>query len=153
MKMGVKLDSSALGQAKWSQYALRFLFGGFVTVVAGLVAQHYGPVIGGLLLAFPAIFPASATLIEKHEKQQKERKGMSGTVRGRQAASADATGSAMSSLGLLLFAVIVWRFLPFHRTWTVLSGATLAWAVVSVSAWLIRKRARIVRRIWEVDRA
>jgi len=26
-----------------------------------------------LLLAFPAIFPASATLIEKHEKQQKEK--------------------------------------------------------------------------------
>jgi hypothetical protein len=41
-----------------SQYALRFLFGGIVTAVAGLVAQHFGPVVAGLLLAFPAIFPA-----------------------------------------------------------------------------------------------
>ncbi len=129
-----------------SQYALRFLFGGLVTAFAGLVAQHYGAVIGGLLLAFPAIFPASATLIEKHEKQQKEKKGMSGSVRGRQAASVDAAGSAMGSLGLLLFAVIVARFLPSHRTWTVLSGATVAWAVVSVLAWQIRKHAGIVRR-------
>ena len=28
-----------------------------------------------LFLAFPAIFPASATLIEKHEKEKKEREG------------------------------------------------------------------------------
>lgn len=30
--------------------------------------------IAGLLLAFPAIFPASATLIEKHEKQERKKK-------------------------------------------------------------------------------
>jgi hypothetical protein len=30
-----------------------------------------GPRVGGLFLAFPAIFPASATLVEKHEKQKK----------------------------------------------------------------------------------
>jgi Protein of unknown function (DUF3147) len=146
MTMRVRLDTSGLGQAKWSQYAIRFLFGGLVTAVAGLVAQRYGPVIGGLLLAFPAIFPASATLIEKHEIRQKEKKGMSGTVRGRQAASVDAAGSAMGSLGLLLFAVIVWRFLPDHRTWIVLTGATVAWAVLSVFVWQIRKHAGAVRK-------
>jgi hypothetical protein len=119
---------------------LRFLFGGIVTAIAGLVALHYGPVIAGLLLAFPAIFPASATLIEKHEKQKKEKKGMSGTVRGRQAASVDAAGSAMGSLGLLVFAVIIWRFLLAHSAWAVLIAATVAWAVVSVFVWQIRKR-------------
>jgi hypothetical protein len=134
------VDGSALRDSKWSQYALRFLFGGSVTAIAGLVAQHYGPVIAGLLLAFPAIFPASATLIEKHEKQKKEKKGMSGTVRGRQAASVDAAGSAMGSLGLLVFAVIIWQFLPAHSAWAVLSAATVAWAVVSVFVWQIRKR-------------
>jgi Protein of unknown function (DUF3147) len=144
--MLVRLDSSALRQAKWGPYAIRFLFGGIVTAAAGLVAQRYGPVMGGLLLAFPAIFPASATLIEKHEKQQKEKRGMSGTMRGRQAASVDAAGSAMGSLGLILFAVIVWRLLPGHRTWVVLGGAAVGWAVVSVGAWLIRKRVRIGRR-------
>jgi hypothetical protein len=139
--MQVRLDSSALRQAKWTPYAIRFLFGGIVTAIAGLVAQHYGPTIGGLLLAFPAIFPASATLIEKHEKQQKEKKGMNGKVRGRQAASVDAAGSAMGSLGLALFAVTVWRFLPGHRTGAVLGMATITWAAVSMLAWQIRKRS------------
>lgn len=140
MTMSVRVDGSALRDSKWSQYAVRFLFGGIVTAIAGLVAQHYGPVIAGLLLAFPAIFPASATLIEKHEKQQKEKHGMRGTVRGRQAASVDAAGSAMGSLGLLVFAVIIWQVLPGRSTWAVLSIAMLAWAVVSVSVWQIRKR-------------
>jgi hypothetical protein len=140
MRMPVSVDGSALRDSKWGQYAVRFLFGGLVTAIAGLVAQHYGPAIAGLLLAFPAIFPASATLIEKHEKQQKEKRGMSGTVRGRQAASVDAAGSAMGSLGLLVFAVIIWQFLPAHSAGAVLCAATVAWAVVSVFVWQLRKR-------------
>ena len=140
MRTPVRVDGSALRDSKWSQYALRFLFGGIVTALAGLVAQHYGPTIAGLLLAFPAIFPASATLIEKHERQEKEKKGMSGTVRGREAASVDAAGSAMGSLGLLGFAVIIWQFLPAHSVGVVLCAATGAWAVVSVFVWQIRKR-------------
>jgi hypothetical protein len=114
MRIPIRVDGSALRDAKWSQYAVRFLFGGIVTAIAGLVAQHFGPVIAGLLLSFPAIFPASATLIEKHERQEKEKNGMNGTVRGREAASVDAAGSAMGSLGLVVFAVIIWQFLPAH---------------------------------------
>jgi hypothetical protein len=37
----------------------------------------FGPSIGGLFLAFPAL-PASATLIEKHEKHKKEENGVEG---------------------------------------------------------------------------
>jgi len=145
MKTAVRMNVSALRDSTWSQFALRFLFGGIVTAIAGLVAQHYGPVIAGLLLAFPAIFPASATLIEKHEKQEKEKNGMNGSVRGRQAASVDAAGSAMGSLGLLTFAAIIWQFVPAHSAAVVLSAATIVWALVSVVVWQIRKRARIVR--------
>jgi hypothetical protein len=137
MRIPVRVDGSAFRDAKWRQYAVRFLFGG---IIAGVVAQHYGPVIAGLLLAFPAIFPANATLIEKHEKQQKERNGMKGTVRGREAASVDAAGSAMGGLGLVVFATIVWRFLPAYSGRTVLSAATVAWVLVSVFVGQIRKR-------------
>jgi hypothetical protein len=119
MRIPVRVDGSALRDAKWSQYAVRFLFGNIVTAIAGLVAQHYEPVIAGLLLAFPAIFPASATPIEKHEKHQKEKNGMKGTVRGRKAASVDAAGSAVGSLGLVVFAMIIWHFLPAHSGWAV----------------------------------
>lgn len=144
--MRVKLDTSALSQTKWNQYALRFLFGGCITVAAGLVATKFGPIVGGLLLAFPAIFPAGATLIEKHEEEKKETIGMNGSVRGRQAASVDAAGSAMGSLGLLVFGLLVWQFVPSHRPWIVLSGAMAAWLAVSILIWQIRQRVRTLRR-------
>ena len=80
---------------------MRFGFGGLITAVAGLIAKEYGPVVGGLFLAFPAIFPASATLIEKHERERKEQRGPNGVDRGRKAVSADAGGAAIGSVGLL----------------------------------------------------
>jgi hypothetical protein len=40
--MPVRIDGSVLRDSKWGQYAVRFLFGGIVTAIAGLVAQHYG---------------------------------------------------------------------------------------------------------------
>jgi hypothetical protein len=109
--------------------------------LAGIIANKFGPSIGGLFLAFPAIFPASATLIEKYEKQKKEKEGLRGTQRGRQAASVDAAGAAMGSIGLSVFALLVWQFLPRHSPWMVLTGATVAWLAVSVLIWQVRKRA------------
>jgi hypothetical protein len=70
--MKIRPDLSALGKTKWYEYALRFAFGGAITVAAGLIANKWGPGVGGLFLAFPAIFPASATLVEKHEKTKKK---------------------------------------------------------------------------------
>jgi len=137
--MKIQLDTSALGKTKWFEYAIRFVFGGLITAVAGLIAKDFGPAIGGLFLAFPAIFPASATLIEKHEKQKKEKHGLDGSKRGRQAASLDAAGSAMGSFGLLVFAFIVWQLLPDHSAPLTLTGAALAWLAVSVLIWRIRK--------------
>ena len=61
--MRIKLDLGALKKPKWQHYAIRFLFGGLITVATGLIAHKFGPTVGGLFLAFPAIFPATATLI------------------------------------------------------------------------------------------
>jgi hypothetical protein len=139
--MQIKVDLSVLGQTKWYEYAVRFLFGGLITAFAGIIVKKLGPGIGGLFLAFPAIFPASATLIEKHEKQKKEKEGLRGTQRGREAASIDAAGAAMGSSGLLVFALLVWQLIPRHSTWMVLMAATAAWLAVSVLIWLVRKQA------------
>jgi len=138
--MQIKVDPSVIRQTRWNEYGIRFLFGGLITAVAGIIAKDFGPGIGGLFLAFPAIFPASATLIEKHETQKKEEKGLRGTRRGREAASVDAAGSAMGSVGLLVFALIVWQFAPSYSTSIVLMGATVAWLTVSVLIWYVRKR-------------
>jgi hypothetical protein len=137
--MQIKIDTSVLGETKWSDYALRFLFGGLITAAAGLIAKKYGPGVGGLFLAFPAIFPASATLIEKNAREEKQKTGLSGTRRGRMEAAVDAAGASIGTLGLMVFAVLIWRFMPDHRPWIVLLSATVVWLVFSVMAWKIRK--------------
>jgi len=138
--MRIQISLSSLGKTKWYEYAVRFLFGGFITAMAGVIAKEFGPVIGGLFLAFPAIFPASATLIEKHQKENKERKGLKGAHRAADAVSLDAAGAAIGSLGLIVFAAVVWRTIPRYSAWLVLVGATFCWMVASFVFWEIRKR-------------
>jgi len=138
--MRVQIDPSAFGRTKWYEYAIRFVFGGFITVAAGIIAKEFGPSLGGVFLAFPAIFPASATLIEKHESEKKKEKGLHGTIRGREAASVDAAGAAMGSVGLFVFALMVWQLIPGHSHWLILVTATLVWLLVAMLSWHIRKR-------------
>ena len=137
--MRIQVDLSTLAQTQWHDYEVRFLFGGLITAVAGIIAKKFGPDIGGLFLAFPAIFPASATLIEKHEKEKKESLGLKGEARGRIAASIDAAGSSMGSIGLVVFALVVSQFISRGRAWIVLGGATVLWLGVSAAIWQIRK--------------
>ncbi len=61
--MIVKASLGSLKEIKPHEVGMRFLFGGACTVAAYLVAKHFGPAVGGLFLAFPAILPASASLI------------------------------------------------------------------------------------------
>jgi hypothetical protein len=144
--MRIQVNISALKESRWYQLAVRFALGGLITVAAGLIAKRYGPSVGGLFLAFPAIFPAGATLIEKHERERKEKLGLNGKVRGRKAASVDAAGAAMGSIGLLVFAFLISRFLADYSPWLVMVGATLAWMAVSVFLWHIRKHEwRMIR--------
>jgi uncharacterized membrane protein (GlpM family) len=140
--MTIKIDPAGLKDTKWHEYLLRFVAGGVITVIAGVIARKWGPGIGGLFLAFPAIFPASATLIEKHERQRKEQKGLHGEERGTDAGALDALGAAMGSVGLTAFAGICWWLIPRYPAPLALGGATVAWLLVSFSVWTIRQRRR-----------
>src|ERR1700758_1107032 len=104
--MIVKLDLAGLRETRWHEYLIRFLFGGLITAIAGAIGKQWGPVVAGLFLAFPAIFPASATLVEKHERERKQRKGLQGEQRGTEAAADDAMGAAIGAIGLIVFAAI-----------------------------------------------
>jgi hypothetical protein len=77
MRLELRFDS--LKQTKPTEYVSRFVFGGLVTVLAGFVAAHFGPVIGGLFLAFPGIFPAGVSLVEKHKTLRERAEGKLGT--------------------------------------------------------------------------
>jgi len=149
--MRIQINIAALKRSKWQEYLARFIFGGAVTAVAGIIAKRYGPEIGGLFLATPAIFPAAATLLEKHE--EKKRRAESGReLRAHELAGVDAAGAAMGSVGLAAFAVVVWCLSPHYPLALVMVAATLAWFAVAVAMWLARKivwrnlRARFRKR-------
>jgi hypothetical protein len=142
----LKVDLSSLRETKPHEYAMRFVFGGVCTVLAGLIAKRFGPTIGGLFLAFPAIFPAGASLIEDHEKKRKAEHGYDGTVRGRLAASVDAAGASLGCVGLMAFAIILWRWIPGHNAYWVISLAPCVWIGLSTTLWALRRKRLFHRR-------
>ncbi|HZQ70274.1 MAG TPA: DUF3147 family protein [Terriglobales bacterium] len=143
--MLVAINTSGLKQTRWYEFATRFALGGLVTAGAAQITDKLGPSFGGLFLAFPAILAASVTLVEKHEREGKEKKGLHGVIRGGQAAAADAAGAAMGSLGLVSFACFVAIFIPNHNPALVIVGATVVWALVSSGVWFARKK-KLCRR-------
>jgi Protein of unknown function (DUF3147) len=134
--MIVQLNLSALRETRWYEYLIRFALGGAMTVIAGLIADRFGPIVGGLFLAFPAIFPASATLIEKHVREQKEKAGLSGARRGREAAALDAAGATLGSFGLAAFALIIWLLIEDAPA-SAFTLASVAWLAVAILAWML----------------
>lgn len=114
-------------QTRVSEYLLRFALGGAISVGAWLIASVDGPRVGGLFLAFPAILPASLTLVKEHD--------------GRSAAAEDARGAALGSLGLAAFGATV-AAMAEHGPVVALLSALLVWLVVSVGAWGLLGHAR-----------
>lgn len=139
--MNIKVRLSALRQTRWYEYPIRFVLGGAATAITGWIANVYGPQTGGLFLAFPSIFIASATLIEMHERTRKERAGLDGARRGKEAAALDAAGAALGSLALVAFGALTWTL---SQRWggAVLVVAFALWCAVSVMLWSFRRRLR-----------
>jgi hypothetical protein len=131
----VRAEVDRIRKTKAKDYFIRFVFGGLVTACAGLLAHLYGPVVGGLFLAFPAIAPASMTLVQNHDS--------------RIAAGAQSLGVAVGSVGLLSFALVVWGLSIHLAGSAVLSLALVVWLVVSVGLWFALARA--VPLQWLVD--
>jgi Protein of unknown function (DUF3147) len=142
--MIVHAKFSALGESRWYEYLVRFVLGGLTTVVAGVVADLYGPQMGGLFLAFPAIFCASATLIEKHERQRKKERSVAGQRRGTDAAALDASGAALGGIGLAAFALAVWLLAPQYGLASLVIGS-IAWVLVSVTGRRLHQEIRHAR--------
>ena len=122
----IRADPSRLRKTSWREYAVRFAFGGLITALAGFLGTKFGPAVGGLFLGFPAILPASLTLVKKHE--------------GEEAAGNDARGAVAGSIGLIVFAALVWRLAVHLAAWQLLPLATIVWLAVSLIVWLLAQR-------------
>jgi hypothetical protein len=140
--MVVRVKFSALKQGHWYEYVTRFALGGLATVVAGVVADIWGPDTGGLFLAFPAIFCATATLVEKHERERKQKKGLQGEERGKKAAALDAAGAGLGSVALGLFGAVIWILAPVTALGS-LALATIAWLAAAILLWRLRRTIRV----------
>src|SRR4051794_41250576 len=102
----IRFSPSSLKEGRWYEYLIRFALGGAAPVFTGLVSSHYGAFIGGLFLALPAIFCASATLIEKHEIRRKREAGLTGGRRGEFGAAVDSAGAPPGAVGRLGFSIV-----------------------------------------------
>lgn len=113
--------------------AIRFAFGAAVSVVASVCGVVFSPVVGGMFLAFPAILPASLTLLEEKE--------------GTKAAVEDVGGAVLGSVGLVAFAVLAAVLFTLTFDALVFASATAGWVVLSIGLYLIgallRRRARV----------
>jgi hypothetical protein len=105
------------------EWVVRFAFGAGVSALAAIVSQLWGPKVGGLFLAFPAILLASLTLVAKDE--------------GAHQAREDARGAALGATGLVGFAVVVVTTARHWPVWATLITATLTWVAISGIAYLL----------------
>jgi uncharacterized membrane protein (GlpM family) len=122
-RVHVEAHPSKIRETKWHEYALRFVFGGVITAVVGIIGKAFGPAVAGLFLAFPAILPASLTLVARHE--------------GERAAALDALGAALGSIGLVAFGGMIWLLASQSAGWLAILVASVAWLVVSIALWLL----------------
>lgn len=119
----VGIHLGALRHLPVRDLAIRFAFGAVISVIAGVISLVAGNEPGGVLLAFPAILPATLTLVEKEESE-------------RNAEDLD-VGAILGAAALGAFAVVVWQFLGRHPAPLVLLLATLAWLVSAVLLYLV----------------
>jgi Protein of unknown function (DUF3147) len=101
----ISFTPSSLKEGRLYEYLIRFALGGTATVFTGFISSRCGASIGGLFLALPAIFCASATLIEKHEIRRKREAGLDGRRRGEASAALESAGAVLGAVGMLAFAV------------------------------------------------
>lgn len=118
--VGVHLG--ALRDVPIRDLAIRFAFGAAISAIAGTISIVAGSGPGGLLLAFPAILPATLTLVEKDEGE-------------RQAEDLD-IGAIFGAAALVAFALVVWQYMPTGAPAVVLVLATFAWLGAAVVLYL-----------------
>jgi hypothetical protein len=88
-----RVDLGKALKARPRDLLIRFIAGAVTSIVAGGLTLAFGPRVGGIMLAFPAILGASLTLIEQQEDDVDARE--------------DARGAIVGACALAIFAAVV----------------------------------------------
>jgi len=132
MRPTVRLDG--LRKTKPSEFLIRFVFGGSMTAIAGLIAHGWGPAVGGLFLAFPAILPARLTLVATQD--------------GRESAASESRGAVLGAMALGVFGATTWLLAERAAPVATLALATIAWATTAVLLWRIAHHSKALGWPW-----
>ncbi len=126
-----RIHLSNLKKVHLKDYAIRFAFGGAVSVIAALIGKWTNVPFGGMFTAFPAILLASLTLIGKHDGDEKS--------------AEDAEGGVLGAIAFIVAAIFI------SRTVTVMTGAVslllalAVWLALAVSLYLLAIRLGFLR--------
>ena len=120
-------DPGKLKDVRARDLAYRFAAGAVTSVAAALVTLAFGPRVGGVFLAFPAILAASLTLIEEDENASEAREDARGAVLGGCALAAFAAVAAVALISLpgsaaLALAALAWLMVALGGYWLVWRG-------------------------------
>lgn len=118
-----RVDVRRVRNVKPRDLATRFALGATVSVVAGIISHLAGARIGGVFLAFPAILPASLTIVQEKE--------------GTRTADRDALGAVLGGSALVVFAAVAESMFRHHNSAAVLALAFAAWLVSSFAFYVV----------------
>lgn len=119
--MGFRL--SKVRKVRPRELLIRFGFGALISLTAALIGKAAGAKAGGMFLAFPAILPATLTLLEQKH--------------GTEDAVHDTRGAVLGAIGLVPFAVVAAVCFGRLIAAFVVALASLAWLAASMAAYLI----------------
>jgi hypothetical protein len=121
--MTPRLSVRGLRKITLRDFAVRFVVGGCITVLAGLITRRCEAALGGMFLAFPAILPASLTLVKRHD--------------GRRQATDDARGGRVGAIALVGFAAMVATTATIWSAPATLAAATITWLAIAYAVWAL----------------
>ena len=117
-----RVQLSKLEEVKPGELLIRFAFGAAISIIAGVVSLIWNAKAGGMFLAFPAILPATLTLVEKKESKRE--------------AEEDDEGALLGSVAMFSFAATaVWALVGLAAG-LALAAASGVWATTALGLYV-----------------
>jgi hypothetical protein len=117
------LSLAKIRQVRPRDYAIRFALGAVISVGAAILGKVIGHRFAGAFLAFPAILPASLTLIQEEE--------------GTRRADRNAIGAILGGAGMVVFAIVGEAAFGRLEPFLALFLATVGWTAASFALYAL----------------
>ncbi len=117
------LQAGKIAGVRGRELVYRFAAGAVTSVAAGAITLLFGPRVGGIFLAFPAILAASLTLIEREEDSTDARE--------------DARGAIVGGAALVIFAVVAALTIEHVAGAIALAAAAGAWLLAALFGYVL----------------